>query len=256
MDKGLIDLLKATDQYQFETVLDIGTGSAFAARYFDAAGKSVTATGFDVASYITTPIPSSIKLLSDVDVTDMVGFASKTFDAVWCSHVLEHTTNPGLALREMRRVLKDDGILFIILPEYSPFVVGGHVSVGWNIGVLMYALLLAGFNVRDGHFVNHCWNLCAFVRVGSVPDRTLRHDCGDIEALADLFPSGIRAVQGFDGDILHHNWQWGDGQDDARKRWSRFRMRCFLQSLIPPAVRKPLQAMRIAKAGNAMSQSG
>lgn len=40
-------------------------------------------------------------------------FADDTFDAVWSIWVLEHVTNPEQALREMRRVVKNNGLLFL-----------------------------------------------------------------------------------------------------------------------------------------------
>lgn len=40
-------------------------------------------------------------------------FADSSFDGVWSIWVLEHVTNPEQALREMRRVVKDGGLLFL-----------------------------------------------------------------------------------------------------------------------------------------------
>jgi ubiquinone/menaquinone biosynthesis C-methylase UbiE len=44
-------------------------------------------------------------------------FADATFDAVCCSHVLEHVPDTRAALSELRRVLKDDGTLVIVVPN-------------------------------------------------------------------------------------------------------------------------------------------
>lgn len=245
MQGELEDILRQTDRYDFIDVLDIGTGNGFAARYFARNGKKVVATGYDMASYLSEPLPKTVHIYKDVDVSRMYDFEDGSFDAVWCSHVLEHTPNPGLALREIRRILRPQGHLFLILPEYSPFVVGGHISVGWNLGILMYALLLAGFSVRDGAFINHCWNLCAFVQRGDLPDRNLRHDKGDIEQLSDLFPPSLKAGQGFDGDLLSIGWQWAPGLAEAAARHGRFKRRKLLQSIFPPILRKVFQQRRI-----------
>ncbi len=40
-------------------------------------------------------------------------FRDGEFDAIWTVTVLEHIPEPELALREMRRVLKDDGLLYL-----------------------------------------------------------------------------------------------------------------------------------------------
>jgi SAM-dependent methyltransferase len=40
----------------------------------------------------------------------------KTFDYIVCSHVLEHIDDDRLAMKEMRRILKEGGIAFIQVP--------------------------------------------------------------------------------------------------------------------------------------------
>jgi len=45
-------------------------------------------------------------------------FKDTYFDKVICSEVLEHLPDDNQALRELRRVLKDDGILAISVPTY------------------------------------------------------------------------------------------------------------------------------------------
>lgn len=44
-------------------------------------------------------------------------FKDLTFDGISCKAVLEHIHNPLLAVLEMNRVLKKDGILFISVPD-------------------------------------------------------------------------------------------------------------------------------------------
>jgi len=43
-------------------------------------------------------------------------FENKSFDVVFCSHVLEHVESEIESLREMSRVMKDDGLLIIGMP--------------------------------------------------------------------------------------------------------------------------------------------
>ncbi|HEX2137902.1 MAG TPA: class I SAM-dependent methyltransferase [Microvirga sp.] len=246
MNQGLDDLLRQTERFQFSRVLDVGTGSGFAARFFHDRGKQVVVTGYDMDSYMSEPLPAGIRVEAGVDVCHMDRFDDSSFDAVWCSHVLEHVINPGLALAEMRRVLRPQGHLFLIVPEFSPFVVGGHVSVGWNLGILMYVLALSGFDVRNGAFINHCWNVAGFVARGEMPDRVLRYDRGDLETLKDLFPPSIRIVQGFDGDLLEVGWEWLPAiRASAAHRSRQFRLRRLVHSALPPLVRRPFQRRRI-----------
>lgn len=83
-------------------------------------------------------------------------------------------------------------------------MVGGHVNVGWNLGQLMYVLLLNGFDIKNGHFVSHGYNTCAFVRKSLQPLPSLRMAGGDLENLSDLWPMPVH--QGFNGNIVSVNW--------------------------------------------------
>jgi SAM-dependent methyltransferase len=50
------------------------------------------------------------------ELADM-NFPDRSFDAVTMWHVLEHTANPVAVLREIRRVLKDDGEFILAIPN-------------------------------------------------------------------------------------------------------------------------------------------
>lgn len=230
---GQRELLDQALTYPFERVLDIGTGAGGAALAFHAAGKQVTATGFDLQAYRAEPLPAGITVHEDVDVCGMTCFEDASFDAVWCAHVLEHTLNPGGALAEIRRVLRPGGYLFLSLPPFKHAVVGGHLTPGWNIGILMQVLVHAGFDVRNGAFVRRLNNIAAFVQRGEPPPGgLLRRRNGDIEAMADLLPTSINAVQGFDGDLDAVNWRWRvPVRNSARmimRRWLAKRLRRLL----------------------------
>ena len=47
-------------------------------------------------------------------------FRDSVFDTVVCTEVLEHVPDPGLALREIRRVIKPSGSLILSTPMYWP----------------------------------------------------------------------------------------------------------------------------------------
>lgn len=184
-------------------VLDIGLGAGEASAFFLEMGCSVTAIGMDISQYNVTEEVKKRCSLIDARMESMP-FHSETFDAVWCSHVLEHTLNPGLALTEMHRVLKDEGQLYISVPPFKHAVVGGHVCTGWNMGQLMYALLLSGFDIRNGSFWAHGYNIFAFARKATYQIPTVYSDIGDIELLSNYWP--IAMHQGIDGKMTEINW--------------------------------------------------
>eukprot|EP00276_Gloeochaete_wittrockiana_P024658 CAMPEP_0184368214 /NCGR_PEP_ID=MMETSP1089-20130417/161517_1 /TAXON_ID=38269 ORGANISM="Gloeochaete wittrockiana, Strain SAG46.84" /NCGR_SAMPLE_ID=MMETSP1089 /ASSEMBLY_ACC=CAM_ASM_000445 /LENGTH=321 /DNA_ID=CAMNT_0026710427 /DNA_START=266 /DNA_END=1231 /DNA_ORIENTATION=- len=49
--------------------------------------------------------------------TNLTGIPNETYDFVLSSHSLEHTSNPLKAISEWRRVLKQGGALFLIVPD-------------------------------------------------------------------------------------------------------------------------------------------
>lgn len=208
MIDGQKELLLETKKYNFKKVLDIGLGRGEASSFFIKNGKEVYATGFFIDTYkVPKNLLPNLKLFKNIDTTNLHCFKNNQFDAVWCAHVLEHIQNIGLALKEIHRILKDNGILFIMIPPYKSKVVGGHLNPGSNLGNLMYNLLLTGFNIKEGSFIKHKYNICGFVRKGKFKLPKLRHDAGDIGLLKDCFP--MKVYQGFEGNIEKINWKWG-----------------------------------------------
>lgn len=63
--------------------------------------------------------------IAKMDVHEL-DFDRESFDIIFCSHVLEHTLAPVVAIGEMRRVLKTDGHLIVGLPIYPDFCTPDH----------------------------------------------------------------------------------------------------------------------------------
>lgn len=67
--------------------------------------------------------------LRQADVLSMP-FADASFDVVMAAHVIEHLPNPQLALKEMVRVLKPGGMLFLCTVRRSCF--GAFIQMRWR----------------------------------------------------------------------------------------------------------------------------
>jgi SAM-dependent methyltransferase len=60
--------------------------------------------------------PADLRLdVSNIDLPD------SSFDLILCSHVLEHVPDDGAAMRELRRVVTDGGLVLVLVP-YRPAV--------------------------------------------------------------------------------------------------------------------------------------
>ena len=54
-------------------------------------------------------------------------------------------------LGKIRNVVKEGGLVGIVVPPRKPFITDGHVSL-WNAGLVVYHLVLAGFDCSEYYF--------------------------------------------------------------------------------------------------------
>ena len=225
---GNYDLAKAASNLNFSTILDVGFGRGGASIFFAVNGKQVSAIGLETDSYAYPKELFRLLGISTAEVEFLNLPNTSNYDAIWMSHVLEHTLDVGAFLRKAWQLLADDGWLFVMVPPYKSAIVGGHVTTGWNLGQLMYGLLLCGFDIKSGHFIKHGYNLCAFVRKTNQKLPSLRYDIGDIEATAHLWP--IAAAQGFNGDLQQVNW-FANFIDTSQRREAELAANSTIQTL-------------------------
>lgn len=171
-----------------ETVLDVGCGDSSHAAVMRAAGKKV----------VTVSLRPPADVLCDYMETNL-----GPVDGIWASHVLEHMPDAGRFLKKCFNDLCDDGVLAITVPPAKHEIVGGHVSL-WNEGLLLYRLILAGFDCSEAAVGAYEYNLSVIVRKKKANLPPLAWDCGDIERLAQFFP--IPVTQGFNGQTGNIGW--------------------------------------------------
>lgn len=186
-------LLFVIRRYRFSTVLDVGSGAGAHAACFRAAGKTVTTIS------LSDDYGNSPDRIGDFLALEF----EDSFELVWCSHVLEHQRNVGLFLNKVSSVLRPGGVLAITVPPSKQEVVGGHLTI-WNAGLLLYNLVLAGFDCSEASVLTAGYNVSVVVRARKANLPQLRMDEGDIERLQKFFPLEVK--QGFDGRIDRLNW--------------------------------------------------
>lgn len=175
---------------EFDSVLDVGSGLGLHAAEFRANGKQVATNS----------------LIEPADIIgDYMEIDSQGYDCIWASHVLEHQPNPNLFLKKCYADLNDNGILAVTVPPWKPQIVGGHVNF-YNAGLLLYHLILAGFDCSQAKVKTYGYNISVIVRKQPAKLEGLHMDRGDIEKLAQYFPIAVK--QGFSGDIQEVNWSW------------------------------------------------
>lgn len=142
----------------------------------------------------------TISLERDADIVgDYNSHDFKTkFDAIWCAHCLEHQRNVGAFLEKVFSDLKDGGVLCITVPPRKDNIVGGHLTL-WNAGLVLYNLILAGFDCSDAEIIKDGYNISVFLKKKKAELPVLSMDKGDIEKISHYFP--FDAKQGFDGNL-------------------------------------------------------
>lgn len=171
------------------TVLDIGSGTGEHAEAMRAAGKTVT----------TISMQPPADVVGDFLKVEVPG----EYDAIWASHVLEHQTSPGAFLRKCKENLKPGGWLAVTVPPLKHEIVGGHVGL-WNAGLLLYQLILAGFDCRNAKVGTYGYNISVIVQNSDIVLPALAHDEGDVAKLSGFFP--VPVSEPFDGRIPDVNW--------------------------------------------------
>ena len=186
---------------EVRSILDLGSGDGAHAAAFMDAGKRVTTV--DHVQY-----PSVMQEHYNMDVNKFMSQSiveGRKWGAVWISHVLEHMPDPHQFLTNIFELIDDDGYLAVTVPPLKHNIVGGHVNL-FNEGMLLYRLILAGFDCRDARVGVYGYNISVIVKKkkAELPD-DLHMDRGDIEKLAEFFP--FDAKQNFNGQTGPINWR-------------------------------------------------
>ncbi len=101
-----------------DKILDLGCGEGF---FLYLLPKNIQAKGVDISR---VALERAKELLKDHPNTSVgfgnaykTDFEDKSFDKIACSEVLEHVPEPEKVIKEIHRLLKDDGIAVISVPD-------------------------------------------------------------------------------------------------------------------------------------------
>ncbi|MAZ11366.1 MAG: hypothetical protein CMO71_00965 [Verrucomicrobiales bacterium] len=200
---------KLIKDFKFTSILDIGSGEGLHSKALTNAGKQVTAIDYGDSVYYEKQVLAK----SDACATIIADFNDYNFDcqydAVWCSHVLEHQPNPNYFLKKIYSLLIDGGILAITVPPARNTISGGHLT-NWNAGILLYNLVLAGFDCKDACVLKYGYNISIIITKRIAVFDNLSFDSGDIRKIKKCLPKlkyySTDNDDLFNGNILKLNW--------------------------------------------------
>jgi SAM-dependent methyltransferase len=181
---------KLLNEFDFLTVLDIGCGKGTHTDIFKSHNKIVTST--DYTSRFSGVVSG---LYQDLTF--------EPHDLTWASHVLEHQLNVNSFLKKVRSETKEGGYTCITVPPLKHNIVGGHVCL-WNAGLLLYNLVLAGFNCKNASIKKYGYNITVIAKADTFKIPKLKYDSGDITALKPWLPEFCQ--ENFNGNIEIWNW--------------------------------------------------
>jgi hypothetical protein len=86
----------------------------------------------------------------------------------------------------------------VTVPPAKHNIVGGHVTL-WNAGLLLYNMVLAGWDCSEALVMVYGYNISVLVEKKQAILPKLRMDSGDIDTLSKFFP--IQVEEGFHGEL-------------------------------------------------------
>lgn len=134
----------AVHEFQVDSIKLLGSLSS---RVLDIAPQVHEGVSKLVGSWIvveTLDINSQYRPTYVGDICTTTEIPSNHFDAVFCTEVLEHVSNPFKAISEIRRVLKPGGYLFASSP--FGFRIHGPLPDNWRFSEHGWRELLKTFN--------------------------------------------------------------------------------------------------------------
>ena len=130
-----------------KTILVAGAGLGYEAVLINQEFQQKT-VGVDLNIDLNNLIPKSLDLLLQRQDLTSLAFSVSSFDLVYCYHVLEHVADHMAVLKEIYRVLKPGGVLFVGFPNKNRLIsyVGTSQKassldkIKWNITDYIYRL--------------------------------------------------------------------------------------------------------------------
>lgn len=154
------------DQIHFDRVLEIGAGTGEHFPFVRHSFNEYILSDLDAAALDIAKNKLAGKHHGNVGFqlqpADRLDYPDNTFDRVVAAHVLEHIYQPHLALKEWCRIIKNNGILTVLIPTDPGFAwrLGRHCGPRNNA----IARGIAYDYVMAREHVNSCNNLIAILR--------------------------------------------------------------------------------------------
>ena len=201
-NKSFLNFIKLRET---DRVLEVGSGMGLLAKEVARMIPDGKVTGLEKSEEQLKLCPSSISNLTFVkgDAHNMP-FDDNSFNVVYCRYILEHVTNPLKVLNEVRRVLVDEGRLYIqennilaieMYPECP------HFKKAWQkFALLQYEL---GGDALIGKKLYSLLKKCGFKKIELSPAPEFHYY--DLETFKPWIENLIGNIEGASKKLLEYN---------------------------------------------------
>jgi SAM-dependent methyltransferase len=143
-DKILHFMDHASHLEKYHDILDVGCGVGRLVTWLKERGHTAYGLTYQPAEVAAARERGEMDV-HEGDMHNMLRFNPRAFDAIVCWDVLEHSVAPLIALSEMKRVLRDDGVLLVFIPDQRWVECRYHVIVP-TVRQMMWLFRLVGFH--------------------------------------------------------------------------------------------------------------
>lgn len=113
-------IVKLANVSQTDSVIDVGCGEGYILSLLPKAKKIV---GLDISRVALNRAKKFLQDRKEIELilgdAQNLRFEDNSFDIAICSETLEHVPNPRVVIKELHRILKQDGKLVISIPDES-----------------------------------------------------------------------------------------------------------------------------------------
>jgi len=101
--------------WKFEKILEIGAGDGFQSRLLVNYADSIVCTELDENRLVTIAHPKIEYKICDAERIGSY-FPANTFDLIFSSNLFEHLPHPQKALKGISKIMKENGVVILIMP--------------------------------------------------------------------------------------------------------------------------------------------
>lgn len=113
-------------------MLDYGSGGGAYLSYFKSVGANIS--GAEISESMVSRCQSALLDVRHVTDSNKIPFPDREFEVVYLMQVLEHLRDPHEIMRELHRILADDGYIYLAVPNAASVwrkVFGNNWVSGW-----------------------------------------------------------------------------------------------------------------------------